>query len=108
MQCTTPIKSPRNREQCLSFWCDEAWRIEYIGLLPQTHQSKHYVFTIVEETTRGPETYPVSHTTAQNATLGLEWQILWPHGTPESTDQENGTNFQNNFINSLAKKHDID
>ncbi|KAK4807039.1 LOW QUALITY PROTEIN: hypothetical protein QYF61_018380 [Mycteria americana] len=60
---------------------------------------------MVEATT---ETYPVNHATAQNTILGLERQNLSRHGTPERIESDNGTNFQNNLINSWAKKHSIE
>ncbi|TRZ08101.1 hypothetical protein HGM15179_019004 [Zosterops borbonicus] len=60
----------------------EAWQIDYITL-PQTHQGKCYVLTMVEATTGWLEIYPVPHATARNTILGLEKQILWRHGTPE-------------------------
>jgi len=55
-----------------------------------------------------PETHPVNHGTAPKHHLGPGVEDFWSHGTPESTEQENGENFQNNFKNSLAKKHNID
>ncbi|KAF4798590.1 hypothetical protein TURU_062608 [Turdus rufiventris] len=51
----------------------KAWQIDYITL-PQTHQSKHYVLTMVEATIGWLETYPVPHATARNTILGLEKQ----------------------------------
>ncbi|KAF4803080.1 hypothetical protein TURU_020465 [Turdus rufiventris] len=48
----------------------EAWQIDYITL-PQTHQGKCYVLTMVEATTGWLETYPVPHATAQNTILSL-------------------------------------
>jgi len=60
----------------LKYKYGEAWQIDYITL-PQTHQSKHYVLTMVEATTRWLETYPVPHATARNTILGLENQFQW-------------------------------
>ncbi|RMC03200.1 hypothetical protein DUI87_20394 [Hirundo rustica rustica] len=77
----------------------EAWQIDYITL-PQTHQGKHYVLTMVEATTGWLETYPVPHTTARNTILGLEKQILWRHGIPERTESDNGTHFKSSLINT--------
>ena len=54
----------------------EAWQIHYITL-PQTHQGKNYVLTMIEATTGWLETYPVPHATAWNTILGLEKQVLW-------------------------------
>ncbi|TRZ12335.1 hypothetical protein HGM15179_014755 [Zosterops borbonicus] len=71
----------------------EAWQIDYITL-PQTHQGKHYVLTMVEATTAWLETYPVPHATAQNTNLGLEKQVLWRHGTPERIESDNETHFR--------------
>ncbi|KAF4804310.1 hypothetical protein TURU_009164 [Turdus rufiventris] len=53
----------------------EAWQIDCITL-PQTHQSKRYVLTMVEATTGWLETYPVPHSTVRNTILGLEKQVL--------------------------------
>lgn len=50
----------------------------------------------------------LNHATAQNTILGLERQVLWQHGTPERIDSDKGPNFQNNLIDSLAKKLSID
>ncbi|RMC20554.1 hypothetical protein DUI87_01405 [Hirundo rustica rustica] len=85
----------------------EAWQIDYITL-PQTHQGKRYVLTMVEATTGSLETYPVPHATAQNTILGLEKQILWRHGTPERIESDNGTHFKNSLINTWAKEHGIE
>ncbi|RMC03400.1 hypothetical protein DUI87_20597 [Hirundo rustica rustica] len=85
----------------------EAWQIDYITL-PQTHQGKRYVLTMVESTTGWLETYPVPHTTAQNTILGLEKQILWRHGTPEKIESDNGTHFKNSLINTWAREHSIE
>ncbi|KAJ7405114.1 hypothetical protein BTVI_70104 [Pitangus sulphuratus] len=54
----------------------EACQVDYITM-PQTHQGKHYVLTMVETTTGWLETHPVPHTTARNTILGLEKQVLW-------------------------------
>ncbi|KAK4832545.1 hypothetical protein QYF61_023877 [Mycteria americana] len=54
----------------------EAWQTDYITL-PQTHQGKLHVLTMVEATTGWLETYPVPHATTQNTVLGLEKQVLW-------------------------------
>ncbi|RMC20050.1 hypothetical protein DUI87_00896 [Hirundo rustica rustica] len=85
----------------------EAWQIDYITL-PQTHQGKRYVLTMVEATTGWLETYPVPHATAQNTILGLEKQILWRHGTPERIESDNGTHFKNSLINTWAREHGIE
>ncbi|RMC03186.1 hypothetical protein DUI87_20380 [Hirundo rustica rustica] len=77
----------------------EAWQIDYITL-PQTHQGKRYVLTMVEATTGWLETYPVPHTTARNTILGLEKQILWRYGTPERIESDNGTHFKSSLINT--------
>ncbi|RMC21667.1 hypothetical protein DUI87_02535 [Hirundo rustica rustica] len=82
-------------------------KIDYITL-PQTHQGKRYVLTMVEATTGWLETYPVSHATAQNIILGLEKQILWRHGTPERIESDNGTHFKNSLINTWAREHGIE
>ncbi|GAB0207493.1 hypothetical protein GRJ2_003215000 [Grus japonensis] len=60
----------------LKYKYGEAWQIDYITL-PQTHQGKHYVLTMVEATTGWLETYPVPHATARNTILALEKQVLW-------------------------------
>ena len=60
----------------LKYKYGEAWQIDYITL-PQTHQGKRYVLTMVEATTGWLETYPVPHATAWNTILGLEKQVLW-------------------------------
>ncbi|KAK4806863.1 hypothetical protein QYF61_012584 [Mycteria americana] len=57
----------------LKYKYGEAWQIDYITL-PQTHQGKRYVLTMVEATTGWLETYPVPHATAWNTILGLEKQ----------------------------------
>ncbi|RMC20434.1 hypothetical protein DUI87_01284 [Hirundo rustica rustica] len=85
----------------------EAWQIDYITL-PQTHQGKCYVLTMVEATTGWLETYPVPHATARNTILGLEKQILWRHGTPERIESDNGTHFKNSLINTWAREHGIE
>ena len=91
----------------LKYKYGEAWQIDYITL-PQTHQSKCHVLTMVEATTGSLETYPVPNATAQNPILGLEKQVLWRHGTPERTESHNGTHFQNNLIGTWAKQHGIE
>ncbi|KAK4822913.1 hypothetical protein QYF61_023276, partial [Mycteria americana] len=91
--------------QGLGFQYGEAWQIDYIGPLPPTCQGKHYTLTMVEATTGWLETYPVNHATAQNNILGLEKQIVWQRGIPERIESDSGTHFQNNLINSWAKKH---
>ncbi|RMC21863.1 hypothetical protein DUI87_02734 [Hirundo rustica rustica] len=60
----------------LTYRYGEAWQIDYITL-PQIHQGKHYVLTMVKATTGWLETYPVPHATAWNIILGLENQVLW-------------------------------
>ncbi|KAK4828473.1 LOW QUALITY PROTEIN: hypothetical protein QYF61_026698 [Mycteria americana] len=54
----------------------EAWQINYITL-PQTHQGKYHVLTMMEAATRWLETYPMPCATAQDTMLGLEKQVLW-------------------------------
>ncbi|KAK4832710.1 hypothetical protein QYF61_025171 [Mycteria americana] len=91
----------------LKYKYGEAWQIDYITL-PQTHQGKHHVLTMVEATTGWLETYPVPHATARNAIRGLEKQVLWRHGTPERIESDNGTHFRNNLIDTWAKEHGIE
>ncbi|RMC19129.1 hypothetical protein DUI87_03733 [Hirundo rustica rustica] len=91
----------------LKYRYGEAWQIDYITL-PQTHQGKHYVLTMVEATTGWLETYPVPHATARNTILGLEKQVLWRHGTPERIKSDNGTHFKNGLINTWAREHGIE
>ncbi|GAB0188949.1 hypothetical protein GRJ2_001360200 [Grus japonensis] len=91
----------------LKYKYGEAWQINYITL-PQTHQGKRYVLTMVEATTGWLETYPVPHATARNTILGLEKQVLWRHGTPERIESDNGTHFRNNLIDTWAKEHGIE
>ncbi|GAB0206841.1 hypothetical protein GRJ2_003149700 [Grus japonensis] len=93
--------------QWLKYKYGEAWQIDYITL-PETHQGKCYVLTMVEATTGWLETYPVPHATAWNTILGLEKQVLWQHGTPERIESDNGTHFQNNLIDTWAKEHGIE
>ncbi|RMC12122.1 hypothetical protein DUI87_11257 [Hirundo rustica rustica] len=76
--------------------------------LPQTHQGKRYVLTMVEAATRWLETYSVPHATAWNTILGLEKQVLWRHGTPERIESDNGTHFKNGLINTWAREHVIE
>ncbi|KAK4828480.1 hypothetical protein QYF61_026705, partial [Mycteria americana] len=85
----------------------EAWQIDYITL-PQTHQGKYHVLTMMEAATRWLETYPMPCATAQDTILGLEKQVLWRHGTPERTESDNGTHFQNNLIDTCAKEHGME
>ncbi|KAK4806485.1 hypothetical protein QYF61_013978 [Mycteria americana] len=91
----------------LKYKYGEAWQIDYITL-PQTHQGKRYVLTMVEATTGWLETYPVPHATARNTILGLEKQVLWRHGNPERIESDNGTHFRNNLIDTWAKEHGIE
>ena len=76
--------------------------------LPQSHQAKCHVLTVVEETTGWMETYLVPHATAKNTILGLGKQALWRHGTPERTESENKTHFWNNLLGTWAKEHCIE
>ncbi|KAF4804262.1 uncharacterized protein TURU_009270 [Turdus rufiventris] len=85
----------------------EARQIGYITL-PQTHQGKCYLLTMVEATTKWLETYPVSPATAQNTILGLEKQVLLRHGTPERIESDNGTHFKNSLISTWAKGQGIE
>ncbi|KAK4811071.1 hypothetical protein QYF61_016357 [Mycteria americana] len=91
----------------LKYQYGEAWQIDSITL-PQTHQGKRHVLTMVEAATRWLETYPVPHATARNTILGLEKQVLWRHGTPERIESDNGTHFRNNLIDTWAKEHGIE
>ncbi|KAK4823595.1 hypothetical protein QYF61_003795, partial [Mycteria americana] len=39
---------------------------------------------------------------------GLDKQVIWRPGTPERTESDNGTHFQNNLIDAWAKEHGIE
>ncbi|GAB0208192.1 transportin-1-like [Grus japonensis] len=91
----------------LKYKYGEAWQIDYITL-PQTHQGKCHLLTMVEATTEWLETYPVPHATTRNSILGFEKQVLWRHGTPERIESDNGTHFQNNLIDTWAKELGIE
>ncbi|GAB0209002.1 hypothetical protein GRJ2_003365900 [Grus japonensis] len=93
--------------QWLKYKYGEAWQTDYITL-PQTHQGKRYVLTMVEATTGWLETYPVPHAIAQNTLLGLEKQVLWQYDTPERIESDSGTHFRNNLIDTWAKDHGIE
>ncbi|RMC21680.1 hypothetical protein DUI87_02548 [Hirundo rustica rustica] len=62
---------------------------------------------IVETTTGCLDTYPMLHITAWNTILGLEKQVLWPHGTPERFESDNETHFKNSLIDTWAREHDM-
>ncbi|KAK4832385.1 LOW QUALITY PROTEIN: hypothetical protein QYF61_022240 [Mycteria americana] len=83
------------------------WKIDYITL-PQTHQGKRHVLTMVETTTEWLETYPMPHATSRITILGLENQVLWRQGTPERIESDNGTHFQNNLLGPWAKERGIE
>lgn len=51
----------------------------------------------------GLETYSGPHSTTQKTILGLEKQVLWGCGRPETTESHNGTHFQNNLVDNWAK-----
>jgi len=89
--------------QRLKYKYGEAWQIDYITL-PEIHQGKHCVLTIVEATTGWLETYPVPHVTAWNTIVGLEHQELWQQGILERIESGNGTYSQNNLIDTWAKE----
>ncbi|KAK4829996.1 LOW QUALITY PROTEIN: hypothetical protein QYF61_008166 [Mycteria americana] len=91
----------------LKYKYGEAWQIDYI-MLPQTHQGKRHVLTMVEATTGWLETYPVPCATTQNTILGLEKQVLWGRGTPERIGSDNWTHFRNNLIDTWANEHGIE
>lgn len=52
--------------------------------------------------------YLVPHTTAWNTILGFGKQVLWRPGTPERTESDNKTHFQNNLLDSQAREHSIE
>lgn len=63
----------------------EVWQIDYVTL-PQTHDRKCHVLSMVETTIRWLETYPVPHATAQDTILGREKQILGRRSIPERNE----------------------
>lgn len=71
------VKYIWNRGWWEGFSYGEAWQIDYIGPLSQTHQDKSYGLIMVEAKTGWLETYPINHATAQNTIFGLERHILW-------------------------------
>jgi len=66
----------------------------------RTCQGKQHVLTVVEATTRWLETYPVPHATAKKTIMGLKKQVLWRHRTPERTESDVGTQFQNKLMDT--------
>jgi len=72
---------------------------------PQTHHGKPHVLTIAEANTRWLDTYPVPYAIVQNTISGLEKQVLWQHGTPESIESDKRTHFENNLLITWAKKY---
>lgn len=48
------------------------------------------------------------HATTWNTVLGLGKQVLWQHGTPERTEPDKGTHFQNNLIDTWIEDHGIE
>ena len=75
----------------------EAWQVDSITL-PRSHSGKCYVHTMVEATTGWLETYAAPHATAQNTILGLGKQVLWRHGTPESTESDGDSDVSDGHI----------
>ena len=71
----------------------EAWQVDSMNL-PHSCNGKRYVLPMVEATTGWLDTYAVPHATDRNTILGLDKQVLWRHGTPESTELDNGTHFK--------------
>lgn len=56
----------------------------------------------------GWKQYPTSHVAAQNTFLGPWKQASWQHGTTETIESDNWTNFWNNLIDTWSKGHGIE
>ncbi len=75
----------------------EAWQVDCITL-PQTPTNS---------SDRSNHRMPGNISCAQCHHLDLAKQVLWQHGTPERTESDNGTHFQNNLLTTWAKEHGI-
>ncbi|PKU28243.1 hypothetical protein llap_21453 [Limosa lapponica baueri] len=79
-----------------------AWQIDYITL-PQTHQGKRHVLTMVEATTEWLETYPVP------LPRTLSWALKSKSCGDMAPQKElSGTHFQNSLIDTWAKERGIE
>jgi len=70
----------------LKYKYGEAWQIDYITV-PQTHQGKCYVLTLIEALSDG---WKLILCPMRRPCPG---QVLWRHGTPERIESDNRTHF---------------
>jgi hypothetical protein len=81
--------------------------MDLVGPLPVTKQNNRYIIVITEYLTKWPEAKPIPSKHAEIVAQHFHEEIICRHGCPKEILTDQGSEFQNQFFNSLCNLHGI-
>jgi hypothetical protein len=81
--------------------------IDLVGPLPPSRRANRYILVVTDYLTRAVETAALADKSAQSVARFIFNMILCRHGCPEIILSDNGTEFCNEIMESLAKVNSI-
>jgi hypothetical protein len=82
--------------------------IDYVGPLNRTKQGNKYIIVAMDYLTKWPEAKPVSEATAAETVKFVYEDIICRHGCPGRILTDRGTHFNNQLLNGLLKKFQVE
>jgi len=81
--------------------------IDIVGPLPRTQRNKKYIVVAMDYLTKWPEARAISEATAEKVAEFIYEQIICQHGCPQIILSDRGTHFNNQMIDKLLSKFDV-
>jgi hypothetical protein len=81
--------------------------IDFVGPLPKTKNGNRYIIVAMDYMTKWPEAKPVQKVTAEETVKFIYEEIICQHGCPQEILMDRGTHFNNQLVQGLTKKFQI-
>ena len=81
--------------------------IDFVGPLPRTARNKRYIIVAMDYLTKWPEAKAVPEASAAQVATFLYEQIICQHGCPQIILSDRGTHFNNQMIQKLLEKFEV-
>lgn len=82
--------------------------IDYVGPLPMTENGNKYIIVAMDYLTKWPEAKPVKEATAEATVNFIYEDIISRHGCPAIILTDRGTHFNNQLLERLCKKFEVE
>jgi Integrase zinc binding domain/Integrase core domain len=82
--------------------------IDYVGPLNETTKGNKYIIVAMDYLTKWPEAKPVKEATAQETVTFIYEDIICRHGCPARILTDRGTHFNNQLLNGMMEKFQVE